>query len=161
TVFDSSVQRNEPITFQLNQVIPCWKEGVQLMKVGGKAKLVCPSAIAYGDSGRPPTIKPGATLLFDVELLEIVKEPPGDLAGARAPGGRGGARSRAPHGDRASDHRRVVRGRSHRLRRRGAAQISPGAPGPPRARCRPPRQTSLAGAGRAAVALLSLRYDRR
>ena len=73
TVFDSSVQRNEPATFQLNQVIPCWTEGVQLMKVGGKAKLVCPSAIAYGDNGRPPTIKPGATLVFDVELLDIVK----------------------------------------------------------------------------------------
>ncbi|HXJ78418.1 MAG TPA: FKBP-type peptidyl-prolyl cis-trans isomerase [Candidatus Methylomirabilis sp.] len=73
TVFDSSVQRNEPVTFQLNQVIPCWKEGVQLMKVGGKAKLVCPSAIAYGDRGAPPKIKPGATLVFDVELLDIVK----------------------------------------------------------------------------------------
>ena len=73
TVFDSSVQRNEPATFQLNQVIPCWTEGVQLMKVGGKAKLVCPSSIAYGDGGRPPTIKPGATLVFDVELLDIVK----------------------------------------------------------------------------------------
>ncbi len=73
TVFDSSVQRNEPATFQLNQVIPCWTEGVQLMKVGGKAKIVCPSGIAYGDRGRLPTIKPGATLVFDVELLEIVK----------------------------------------------------------------------------------------
>jgi FKBP-type peptidyl-prolyl cis-trans isomerase FkpA len=73
TVFDSSVQRNAPVTFQLNQVIPCWKEGVQLMKVGGKAKIVCPSSIAYGDRGAPPKIKPGATLVFDVELLEIVK----------------------------------------------------------------------------------------
>jgi FKBP-type peptidyl-prolyl cis-trans isomerase FkpA len=73
TVFDSSVQRNEPASFQLNQVIPCWKEGVQLMKVGGKAKLVCPSTIAYGDRGFPPKIKPGATLVFDVELLEILK----------------------------------------------------------------------------------------
>jgi FKBP-type peptidyl-prolyl cis-trans isomerase FkpA len=73
TVFDSSVQRKEAATFQLNQVIPCWKEGVQLMKVGGKAKLVCPSTIAYGDRGAPPTIKPGATLVFDVELLEILK----------------------------------------------------------------------------------------
>ena len=73
TVFDSSVQRQEPASFPLNQVIPCWTEGVQTMKVGGKSRFVCPSAIAYGDRGAPPTIKPGATLVFEVELLEIVK----------------------------------------------------------------------------------------
>ena len=73
TVFDSSIQRKEPVTFPLNGVIPCWTEGVQLMKVGGKSRLVCPSGIAYGDRGRPPLIKPGATLVFEVELLEIVK----------------------------------------------------------------------------------------
>ena len=73
TVFDSSVQRNEPVTFPLNGVIPCWTEGLQLMKVGGKSKLVCPSALAYGDRGSPPRIKPGSTLVFEVELLEIVK----------------------------------------------------------------------------------------
>ena len=72
TVFDSSVQRKEPATFPLNGVIPCWTEGVQLMKVGGKSRLVCPSTIAYGDRGAPPRIKPGATLVFEVELLEIV-----------------------------------------------------------------------------------------
>jgi FKBP-type peptidyl-prolyl cis-trans isomerase FkpA len=71
SVFDSSVQRGEPVTFALNGVIPCWTEGVQLMKVGGKSRLVCPAAIAYGDRGAPPRIKPGATLTFEVELLEI------------------------------------------------------------------------------------------
>lgn len=73
TVFDSSVKRGEPVTFPLNQVIPCWTEGLQKMKVGGKSKLVCPSSIAYGDHGRPPTIKPGAALVFEVELLAIEK----------------------------------------------------------------------------------------
>jgi FKBP-type peptidyl-prolyl cis-trans isomerase FkpA len=71
TVFDSSVDRGTPATFGLNQVIPCWTEGVQKIKVGGKAKLLCPSDIAYGDAGRPPTIPGGAALLFEVELLSI------------------------------------------------------------------------------------------
>jgi FKBP-type peptidyl-prolyl cis-trans isomerase FkpA len=74
TVFDSSVKRGQPAQFPLNQVIKCWTEGVAKMKVGGKAKLVCPSSIAYGDQGRPGTIPGGATLIFDVELLEIVKK---------------------------------------------------------------------------------------
>jgi len=71
TEFDSSYKRNEPATFPLNQVIPCWTEGVQKMKVGGKAQLVCPSSIAYGDHGSPPEIPGGATLLFEIELLGI------------------------------------------------------------------------------------------
>jgi FKBP-type peptidyl-prolyl cis-trans isomerase FkpA len=71
TVFDSSKKRGQPATFPLNQVIPCWTEGVQKMKVGGHAKLTCPSGIAYGDRGAPPTIPGGATLTFDVELLGI------------------------------------------------------------------------------------------
>jgi FKBP-type peptidyl-prolyl cis-trans isomerase FkpA len=70
TVFDSSVERGEPISFPLNGVIPCWTEGVQKMKVGGKAKLACPSDTAYGDVGQDP-IPGGAALLFEVELLAI------------------------------------------------------------------------------------------
>jgi FKBP-type peptidyl-prolyl cis-trans isomerase FkpA len=71
TEFDSSFKRNEPATFPLNKVIPCWTEGVQKMKVGGKATLVCPSSIAYGENGQPPVIPGGATLIFEIELLEI------------------------------------------------------------------------------------------
>jgi FKBP-type peptidyl-prolyl cis-trans isomerase FkpA len=71
TEFDSSYKRNEPISFPLNRVIPCWTEGLQRMKVGGKSQLVCPSAIAYGEAGSPPLIPGGATLIFEVELLGI------------------------------------------------------------------------------------------
>jgi FKBP-type peptidyl-prolyl cis-trans isomerase FkpA len=74
TEFDSSYKRNQPATFPLSGVIKCWTEGVQLMKVGGKSKLVCPPEIAYGDRGAPPTIKPGSTLIFEVELLSIEKK---------------------------------------------------------------------------------------
>ena len=69
--FDSSYKRNEAIEFPLNGVIKCWTEGVQLMKVGGKAKLTCPAAIAYGERGAGGVIPPNATLLFEVELLAI------------------------------------------------------------------------------------------
>ena len=72
-VFDSSIARGEPATFPLNGVIPCWTEGVQTMKVGGKAQLTCPASLAYGPNGSPPTIPPQSTLVFDVELLDIVK----------------------------------------------------------------------------------------
>jgi FKBP-type peptidyl-prolyl cis-trans isomerase FkpA len=68
-VFDES---KEPVTFPLNHVIPCWTEGVQKMKPGGKAKLVCPSSIAYGDQGQGP-IPGGATLVFEVQLVGIEK----------------------------------------------------------------------------------------
>ena len=69
--FDSSYKRNAPIDFPLNGVIPCWTEGVQRMKVGGKAKLTCPPGIAYGSRGAGGVIPPNATLHFEVELLGI------------------------------------------------------------------------------------------
>ncbi len=70
TEFDSSYSRNEPASFPLNGVIPCWTEGMQKMKVGGKATLICPSDLAYGDKGRP-SIPGGATLVFEIELLDV------------------------------------------------------------------------------------------
>jgi len=69
--FDSSYKRNEPTEFPLNGVIPCWTEGVQKMKVGGKAKLTCPPAIAYGSRGAGGVIPPNATLDFEIELLSV------------------------------------------------------------------------------------------
>ena len=76
TVFDSSVQHGGPATVPLNRVIKCWTEALQLVKVGGKSRLVCPADLAYGDQGWPPLIKPGATLVFEVELLGISQGSP-------------------------------------------------------------------------------------
>ncbi|MHB1845418.1 MAG: FKBP-type peptidyl-prolyl cis-trans isomerase [Deltaproteobacteria bacterium] len=71
TVFDSSYKRGQPAEFPLKGVVPCWTEGLQLMHVGETAELICPSDIAYGDRGHPPTIPGGSTLDFKVELLSI------------------------------------------------------------------------------------------
>ena len=71
TEFDSSYKRGQPASFPLNRVIPCWTEGVQKLKTGGKAKLTCPAATAYGSRGAAGVIPPNATLNFEVELLAI------------------------------------------------------------------------------------------
>lgn len=73
TEFDSSASHGGPATFPLNRVIPCWTQGVQKMKVGGKAKLTCPAATAYGDRG-VGVIPPNSDLTFEVELVDIVKQ---------------------------------------------------------------------------------------
>jgi FKBP-type peptidyl-prolyl cis-trans isomerase FkpA len=83
TEFDSSYKRGQPIDFPLNGVIKCWTEGLQKMKVGGKARLICPPEIAYGEQGAAGAIPPNATLNFDVELLAVTpaaKEAPEDAA---------------------------------------------------------------------------------
>ena len=71
TEFDSSYKRGQPATFPLNRVIPCWTQGVQRMKVGGKAELVCPPGLAYGERGAGSDVPPNATLRFEIELLAI------------------------------------------------------------------------------------------
>ena len=73
TVFDSSVERGQTISFPLNRVIKGWTEGLQLMKEGGKSKFVIPADLAYGDAGAPPKIPGGATLVFEVELFKVTK----------------------------------------------------------------------------------------
>ena len=73
TEFDSSYKRGRPATFSLRNVVSCWTNGVPMMKVGEKAKLVCPAAAAYGDRGSPPQVPGGATLVFEIELLDIVR----------------------------------------------------------------------------------------
>ena len=75
TVFDSSIKRGQPAVFNVGGVIPCWSEALMLMKVGGKSHVVCPAELAYGDRGAPPRIRPGATLVFDIALLDIVPPP--------------------------------------------------------------------------------------
>ena len=69
--FENTIKRDHPMEIPLNRIFPCWTEGIGMMKVGGKAKLVCPSDIAYGDRGFPPVIPGGAALVFEVELLDV------------------------------------------------------------------------------------------
>jgi FKBP-type peptidyl-prolyl cis-trans isomerase FkpA len=84
TEFDNSAKGHDPATFPVNNVIRCWTEGLQKMKVGGKARLVCPPDIAYGERGAAPVIPPGATLVFDLELVDVVKATPSN-AGTPSP----------------------------------------------------------------------------
>jgi FKBP-type peptidyl-prolyl cis-trans isomerase FkpA/FKBP-type peptidyl-prolyl cis-trans isomerase FklB len=72
TVFDNSTKLGEPAMMRVNEMSKCWVEGMQQIKVGSKSKLVCPSSLAYRDKGLPPLIKPGATLVFEIELIEII-----------------------------------------------------------------------------------------
>jgi FKBP-type peptidyl-prolyl cis-trans isomerase len=91
TVFDSSAKHGgQPVQLSVGGIIPCWTEALQLMKVGGKARVVCPSTLAYGDRGSPPTIMPGATLDFTVELVDILPKQatpaaPGPGTGSAVP----------------------------------------------------------------------------
>jgi FKBP-type peptidyl-prolyl cis-trans isomerase len=86
TVFDSSAQHGgQPVTLQVGNIIPCWTEALQLMKVGGKSRIICPATLAYGDRGAPPKIMPGATLDFEIELVSIEPPAPPPAAGMPAP----------------------------------------------------------------------------
>jgi FKBP-type peptidyl-prolyl cis-trans isomerase len=71
TLFDSSRKQGGAVVAPLSDAIPCWKEGLPMMKVGGQARIVCPAALAYGDAGKSPTIPPKSTLIFDVELIAV------------------------------------------------------------------------------------------
>ena len=75
TVFDSTLKQGEPPILVVSEMSKCWTEGIQQMKAGGKSRLICPSSLGYRDKGLPPLIKPGATLVFEIDLLEIVAKP--------------------------------------------------------------------------------------
>jgi FKBP-type peptidyl-prolyl cis-trans isomerase len=83
SVFDSSYERGKPAVFGMTKVIPCWAEALQLMQPGGKARITCPSDLAYGDRGLPGTILPGAPLRFEIELLEVQPAPAKEARRAR------------------------------------------------------------------------------
>ena len=97
TVFDASEKHGGPQAFFLNRVVPCWTEGVQKMKVGGKALLTCPAEVAYGDRGMPPTIPGGSVLQFEVELVSI-EAPPAPVQGMGMPGMQPGKITMPVHG---------------------------------------------------------------
>jgi FKBP-type peptidyl-prolyl cis-trans isomerase FkpA/FKBP-type peptidyl-prolyl cis-trans isomerase FklB len=73
TVFETTSTVGRPVTFDLERVIPCWQKALPLMKAGGKARIVCPSELAWGDFGHPPHVKPGAPVVFDLELVQVLK----------------------------------------------------------------------------------------
>ena len=75
TVFDSTHKKSEPTTLIVSEMSKCWTEGILQMKAGGKSRLICPSSLAYRDKGLAPLIKPGATLVFDIDLVEVVAKP--------------------------------------------------------------------------------------
>jgi FKBP-type peptidyl-prolyl cis-trans isomerase FkpA/FKBP-type peptidyl-prolyl cis-trans isomerase FklB len=72
-VFESTTRIGRSVVLDLTQVIPCLKDALALMKVGGRARVVCPSELAWGENGHPPLVKPGATVAFDLELVDLVK----------------------------------------------------------------------------------------
>jgi FKBP-type peptidyl-prolyl cis-trans isomerase FkpA len=76
TVFESTLKQSEPTTLIVSEMSKCWTEGIQQMKAGGKSKLICPSTLAYRDKGLPPLIKPGATLVFEIDLVEVMAKQP-------------------------------------------------------------------------------------
>jgi FKBP-type peptidyl-prolyl cis-trans isomerase len=97
-VFDASASHGGPATFPLSGVVPCWTQALQLMKVGGKSRVVCPSELAYGDRGHPPVILPGSTLDFEIELLAVVPRAPAPPPRAMPPAPPAGtATPAAPH----------------------------------------------------------------
>ncbi len=76
TVFASSEKDRKPVELPITTLLPCWNEALSRMQVGGKSRAICPSDLAYGDSGAPPAVKPGATLIYDLELLDVISPPP-------------------------------------------------------------------------------------
>ena len=97
TVFDSTAKHGgQPVPLNVTGVIPCWTEALQLMKVGGKSRVICPATLAYGDRGAMPTILPGSSLEFHIELVDILPKAPPPAAGA--PPATGGMPGSAPPG---------------------------------------------------------------